>query len=123
MVLAAANDHRCNKQSAKYVLAHHCRLSSSAPPDKINNLGLVVNLAEMTVAFAGYVTPIDKADATNISFSGQQKIQYRGMTLKPFTISGDIDRVTGAVNVMMLHEDVGLNTTWKLLCRPATRLF
>jgi hypothetical protein len=97
--------------------------SDDMKPDPITSLGIIVNLSERTVSFSGYTVPIEKADSTTVTFSGQQTLSYRGMKLKPITIDGTIDRVTGAASVMFLHEQVGNNNTWELLCRPATRLF
>jgi hypothetical protein len=101
--------------TSKYMTA-----PEGSAPEQISNFGLVVNLSQKTVAFAGYVVPIETADETNVSFKGEQKL---GEHLPSYTISGDIDRITGAVTVRMLHERVELDTIWELLCKPAKRLF
>jgi hypothetical protein len=36
----------------------------------VHNMGFVVNLAERTVSFGGYVAPFKKVDAANIYFNG-----------------------------------------------------
>jgi hypothetical protein len=92
-------------------------------PDPITNLGIIVNLADRTVTLMDYVTPITGITATIVSFSGRQGPVVSGIKLKPFTISGSIDRVTGYTTVEWWHENVGDNSSWELTCRPATRLF
>lgn len=92
-------------------------------PDPITNLGIIVNPANRTVTFMDYVTPITGITATIVSFSGQQGPVVSGVKLKPFTISGSIDRVTGYTTIDWWHENVGDNSSWELTCRPATRLF
>jgi hypothetical protein len=92
-------------------------------PDPITNLGIIVNLTDRTVTFMDYVTPITNSSATNVSFMGRQAPVVGGLKLKPFTIDGTIDRVTGAVSVGWWHEQVGNNSQWDLTCRLATRLF
>jgi hypothetical protein len=92
-------------------------------PDPITNLGIIVNVADHTVTFMDYVTPIAGITATIVSFRGQQGPVVTGLKLKPFTIDGSIDRVTGHTEIMWLYEVAGNNTSWELTCRPATRLF
>jgi hypothetical protein len=92
-------------------------------PDPITNLGIIVNVAEHTVTFMDYVTPINSVSATQVSFIGQQTPVVSGMKLKPFTISGSIDRVTGYTSIDWSYENIGNNSSWELTCRPATRLF
>jgi hypothetical protein len=95
--------------------------SPKREPLKINNLGVVVNLAEETVSFGGYVTRIDKVDAANISFNGTSDFQFHGVGPKTtLSIWGAIDRVTGAMSA-------STNTTaetysYELLCKPANRV-
>jgi hypothetical protein len=84
---------------------------------------IIVNLADRTVAFMDYVAPIAGITATIVSFRGQQEHVVSGVKLKPFTIEGSIDRVTGSARVDWYHENVGDNSSWELTCRPATRLF
>jgi hypothetical protein len=92
-------------------------------PDPITKLGIIVNLVDRTVTLMDYITPITGITATIVSFSGRQGPVVSGVKLKPFTINGSIDRVTGYTTVEWWHENVGDNSSWELTCRPATRLF
>jgi hypothetical protein len=92
-------------------------------PDPITNMGIIVNVADRTVTFTDYITPVTGISATLVSFSGRQTPVYAGIKGKPFIIDGSIDRVTGHTEVSWWYEDVGNNTFWELTCRPATRLF
>jgi hypothetical protein len=92
-------------------------------PEPITNLGIIVNLAERRVTFSDNVVPITGVNATLVSFHGQQTPVFEGMKLKPFTIDGSIDRVTGHTEIDWWYEVVGNNSHWELTCRPATRLF
>jgi hypothetical protein len=82
----------------------------------INKMGIVVNLAERTVSFSGYVVGIEKVDAANISFGGQYR--YSGVDI---SVHGDIDRVTGAASIMTYTTATASN--YDLLCKPANRMF
>jgi hypothetical protein len=92
-------------------------------PDPVTNLGMIVDFAERTVAFESYKIPIERTDSTMVLFHGIQAMSYAGTKLKPVTVDGSVDRVTGAANVTFMHERAGDNSTWDLLCKPATRLF
>jgi hypothetical protein len=92
-------------------------------PDPVTNVGMIVNFSERTVTFESYHIPIERADSVMVLFHGTQAMSYAGTKLKPVTVDGSVDRVTGAASVTFLHEQVGNNSTWELLCRPATRLF
>jgi hypothetical protein len=98
-------------------------VAADLKPDPITNLGIIVNAANGTVTFMDYVTPVTGITATNVSFSGQQGPVVSGVKLKPFTIDGSIDRVTGHTEIDWWYEVAGNNTHWELTCRPATRLF
>jgi hypothetical protein len=98
--------------------------SANATQEPINKMGLVVNLAEHTVSFAGYVAQIDKVDAANISFTEEEnnKLQLAGRgSGTGVAVTGDIDRVTGAV--LITQFSTVSTFTYDLLCKPATRLF
>jgi hypothetical protein len=41
-------------------------------PDPITNLGIIVNVADRTVSFSDYITPVTGITATLVSFSGRQ---------------------------------------------------
>jgi hypothetical protein len=92
-------------------------------PDPITSLGIIVNVADRTVTVMNYVTPITGITATLVSFSGRQGPIVQGVKLKPFTIDGSIDRVTGYTTIDWWHENVGDNSSWELACQPTTRLF
>jgi hypothetical protein len=92
-------------------------------PDPITNLGIIVNFVDRTVTFSDYITPITGVNATLVSFSGSQAPVVSGVRLKPFTIDGSIDRVTGHTEIDWMYEVIGNNSHWELTCRPATRLF
>ena len=83
------------------------------------NIGLVVNLVEKTVSFAGYVARFQKVDAANIYFHGES--QQHGIYE---TIDGNVDRVTGAANAtVVITTKFTIRNDWKVLCKPTTRLF
>ena len=44
-------------------------------------------------------------------FRGTQAMSYAGSKLKPVTVDGSVDRVTGAASVEFTHERVGDNST------------
>jgi hypothetical protein len=92
-------------------------------PDPITNLGMIVNFSERTVTFSSYHIPIERTDSTMVLFHGTQSMSYAGTKLKPVTVDGSVDRVTGAASVMFLNEHVADNSTWELLCKPAKQLF
>ena len=92
-------------------------------PDPIKDLGIIVDLANRTVTISDYVMPLTGITATIVSFHGQTAPVVSGVKLKPFTISGSIDRVTGYTTIEWWYENVGNNSSWELTCRPATRLF
>ena len=85
-------------------------------PEPVTNLGIIVNMANRTVTFNDSVIPITTITATIVGFGSQY------VKSKP-TISGGIDRVTGAADIDWMYENVNNNTSWDLKCRPATRLF
>jgi len=97
--------------------------AADVKPDPITNMGIIVNVADRSVTFMDFVTPLTGISATLVSFNGRQTPVALGVKGKPFTIDGSIDRVTGHAEVAWWYEDVGNNTYWELTCRPATRLF
>jgi hypothetical protein len=92
-------------------------------PDPVTNVGMIVNFSERTVTFDSYRIPIERADSTMVLFHGDQTMSYAGVKLKPVTVDGSVDRVTGAASVTFMNERVGDNSTWDLLCKPAKQLF
>lgn len=92
--------------------------------EAVNNIGLVVNLAAKTVSFAGFTAPFNTVDAANIYFRGTRRNTF-GMDE---TVDGNLDRVTGAVEASVTHSGGASSSFvstsyWKMLCKPATRLF
>jgi hypothetical protein len=92
-------------------------------PDPVTNLGMIVNFGERTVSFLSHHIPFERVDNTMVLFHGTQAMSYAGTKLKPVTVDGSVDRVTGATSVTFLNEHVGDNSTWELLCKPAKQLF
>jgi hypothetical protein len=92
--------------------------ASDGKREPINNLGLVANLAELTVSFSSYVLHIDSVSAANISFSGETTTQFGG---HPITVVGDIDRVTGAMTATT--ESPIWTDTYDVLCKPVRPSF
>ena len=74
-------------------------------PEPISELGVVVNLAEGTVSFTGYVAPI-VADAAVISFESEDP---------SVLAAGDIDRVTGEMTAVTGRGVVVIS--YELLCK------
>lgn len=92
-------------------------------PDPVTNLGMIVNFGERTVSFLSYRIPFERIDNTMVLFHGTQAMSYAGTKLKPVTVDGSVDRVTGAASVEFMHVRVGDNSTWELVCKPAKQLF
>jgi hypothetical protein len=92
-------------------------------PEPIAGLGIIVDLSRRTVTFNGYVVPVTSATASVVEFAGQQTPPLLGVFGKSLTISGSIDRVTGAASINWWHENITNNSEWGLTCRPATRMF
>jgi hypothetical protein len=78
-------------------------------------VGLVVNLADRTVSFLGFVAKIDAIDAANITFTGDNSKPYAVL------VTGDIDRVTGAVSAVIATS--ATTDSYDLLCKLTNRLF
>ena len=72
----------------------------------VNNTGLVVNFANRTVAFWGWTAKIESIDELYLTFSADR-------------LHGDIDRVTGALEIMMF--DSLSSRKYELLCRVTSR--
>jgi hypothetical protein len=92
-------------------------------PEPVTNLGMIVNFGERTVSFLSFRIPFERVDNTMVLFHGAQAMSYAGTKLKPVTVDGSVDRVTGAASVMFLNERVGDNQTWELVCKPTKQLF
>src|SRR5262245_50949427 len=89
-------------QTTTLIFACEGKLTGSAisedKPEALHNVGLVVNLKDRTVSFGGFVAPFNKVDEANIYFNGTNKDQYGISTM----VDGSLDRVTGAVNAMII---------------------
>jgi hypothetical protein len=94
-----------------------------AKADLVTNLGMIVNFGERTVSFLSYRIPFERIDDTMVLFHGTQAMSYAGSKLKPVTVDGSVDRVTGAASVEFMNARVGDNQTWDLMCKPTKQLF
>jgi hypothetical protein len=83
-------------------------------------IGMVVNLAEKTVAFGGHVVEISRVDAANVSFGGHFHSSWEGIETT-ISIDGNVDRVTGKLQATQFSLDHSL--WFDLGCNPTNRLF
>ena len=100
---------------------------TDAKPEPANNVGVIVDPNTRTVSFNGYTVPIDTVDSTTVSFAGDTYSVYRGFK-SPMSVSGTIDRVTGAMQAttMLLgvtDKKIISTENWDLLCKPKNRMF
>ena len=70
----------------------------------MRKLGVIVNLAEHTVSFGGYVAPIDKVDGANVAFTGTSNMPVGQYGPVSTLVSGNVDRVTGTVIAMTISK-------------------
>ena len=77
--------------------------------EAISKVGVVIDLAENTVSFAGFVAQIENVDGAVVFF---------GSGIDPAI--GDIDRVTGVMSATTVSGNV--DTSYELFCKPVTRL-
>jgi hypothetical protein len=82
--------------------------NNEGPREAINKVGVVVDLAEQTVAFADYVAHIENVDANAIFFGS-------GMD----SAIGNIDRASGVMSAETVKGN--LATSYELFCKPVTR--
>jgi hypothetical protein len=73
----------------------------------INKVGVVVDLAEQTVSFAGYAAHIENVDAAIVFFGGGED-----------HATGEIDRASGVMSATTVEDN--LATSYELLCKPVT---
>ena len=73
----------------------------------IDKVGLLLDLAEHKVSFAGYVAHTEDVDGANIFF-GSAEDHARG----------DINRVTGLMSATTVSGNV--DTSYELFCKPVT---
>jgi hypothetical protein len=94
---------------------------TDAQPEPINKMGFVVNLADHTVTFGGYVAKIDRVDDAYISFRGEQELSIGNVQTGAIIVMGHINRVTNAVSATTKTSAIAF--TYDLLCKPVSRLF
>ncbi len=94
---------------------------TDAQPEPISRMGFVVNLADRTVTFGGYVAKIERVDDASISFRGEKTLAIRNVQAGAVIVTGHIDRVTNAVSATTKTAAVAF--TYDLLCKPVSRLF
>jgi hypothetical protein len=97
--------------------------AADVKPDPITKLGVIVDFATKQVHFMDYKVPITDVTPTLVSFRGRLQPEVFGTKLKPFTVDGSIDRVTGQTTIGWYYENTGNNSSWDLMCVPSTRLF
>jgi hypothetical protein len=73
----------------------------------INKVGVVVDLAEQTVSFAGYVAHIENVDAAIVFFGAGED-----------HATGEIDRASGVMSATAVKGN--LATSYELFCRSVT---
>jgi hypothetical protein len=89
-----------------------------AQQQAINKVGVVINLAEHTISFAGYVSHVDSVDAAVISFGSEPLLTQEHPEVSAL---GEIDRVTGMLSATTM-DGHSINF-YELLCKPASRVF
>jgi hypothetical protein len=95
------------------------RLSlDSDKPERVASMGLLVNLPEGTVSGFAHVARVDMIGEVYVDFSGQSG---------NWSIHGSIDRIAGSVTATTATRDSENRLLdqreWKLICKPAKRLF
>jgi riboflavin synthase alpha subunit len=94
---------------------------ADAQPEPVNKIGFVVNLADHTVTFSGYVARIDDIDAAHISFSGEKRLSNGSVRTGTVIVTGHIDRVANVVSATT--KTTAAAFTYDLLCKPVSSLF
>jgi hypothetical protein len=94
---------------------------TDAQPEPINKMGFVVNFADRTVTFGGYVAEIDGVDDTYISFRGERELSIASVPNGNVVVTGHIDRGTNAVSATTKTSAAAF--TYDLRCKPVSRLF
>jgi hypothetical protein len=102
--------------------------SPSASREPVTKVGLVVNLVDRTVTGLGAVARIDRADAASVSFTGQGPLVVGGSRTGTLSLSGELDRVTGALSAMAstvsaFDNKVVGTLNYELVCKVTNRLF
>jgi hypothetical protein len=87
-------------------------------PERIANMGLLVNLPEGTITGFPHVARVDMTGEVYVDFSG---------TSGNWSIYGSLDRITGSVAATTATRDskdrLIEQRQWKLICKPTKRLF
>jgi hypothetical protein len=94
---------------------------TDAQPEPVNKMGLVVNLADRTVTFRGYVAQIESVDDADISFRGEKQLTIGNVQTGAIIVTGHIHRVTNAVSATTRTSATAF--TYDLLCKPVSSLF
>jgi hypothetical protein len=84
-----------------------------SPSQPVNKVGVVVNLTEGTVSFAGSVARIDSIDAAIISFGTDEVLREE----VPRPATGNIDRVTGMMSAATINGTE--LSSYELACKAA----
>jgi hypothetical protein len=81
--------------------------NNEGPREAINKVGVVVDLAEQTVSFAGYVAHIENVDADVVFFGSGTDAAI-----------GDINRASGVMSATAVKGNRA--TSYELFCKPVT---
>jgi hypothetical protein len=89
-------------------------------PERVANMGLLVNLPEGTITGFVHAARIDNISEVLVDFSGNSG--------NAWSVYGSMDRITGRVTANTASRDSKTGTLiderqWDLLCKPAKRLF
>ena len=94
---------------------------TGAQPEPINKMGFVVNLADHTVTFGGYVARIERIDDASISFRGEKAVSIGNVQAGTVVVMGHIDPVSNTVSVTT--KTAAAAFSYDLHCKPVSRLF
>jgi hypothetical protein len=78
---------------------------NEGPREAISKVGVVIDLAQNTVSFAGFVAQIENVEGSVVFF---------GSGIDPAI--GDIDRVTGVMSATTVSREA--NMSYELFCKP-----
>jgi hypothetical protein len=95
------------------------KVTGDDKPERVINMGLLVNLPEGTITGFQYVARVTIIGEVYVDFSGG----FGG-----WSIYGSLDRITGSVTAETASRDSKTGALieerqWKLVCKPAKRLF
>jgi hypothetical protein len=93
-------------------------LDGDNKPERVANMGLLLNFPESTVTGFAHVARVDMIGEVYVDFSGK----YGN-----WSVFGSIDRITGSVAATTATRDskdrLIEQHQWKLICKPTKRLF